>query len=45
LQRIARKLHSMQAQVVAMACDAFWIEKWTCLLSTNHGPRTHPQAP
>jgi hypothetical protein len=25
-------------QVVGMACDAFWIEKYTCLLSASHGP-------
>jgi len=25
-------------QVVGMACDAFWIEECTCLLSMNHGP-------
>jgi hypothetical protein len=25
-------------QVVGMTCDAFWIEKCTYLLSTNHGP-------
>jgi hypothetical protein len=24
-------------QVVGMACDAFWIEKCTYLLSTSHG--------
>jgi hypothetical protein len=22
---------------VGMACDAFWIEKCTCFLSTSHG--------
>jgi hypothetical protein len=25
-------------QVMGMACDAFWIEECTCLLSMNHGP-------
>jgi hypothetical protein len=25
-------------QVVGMACDAFWIEECTYLLSTSHGP-------
>jgi hypothetical protein len=38
LQRIARKWHSMKQQVVGMACDAFWIEECTYLLSASHGP-------
>jgi hypothetical protein len=38
LQRIATNNIPLKQQVVGMACDAFWIEKNTCIFSTSHGP-------
>jgi hypothetical protein len=32
-----KKTTFLEQQVMGMACDAFWIEKYTCLLLANHG--------